>query len=386
MSKKIIICCDGTGNEIQGNQSNVLKLFHLLDKRGDQVCYYDPGVGTISDSSAWSKFKSKARGVFGLMTGAGLDANVLDAYKFLMRNYEWGDKIYLFGFSRGAYTVRVLAGFIKMIGILKGDYENLATYALAYYKRSGEKNDARIAYRFNQIIPVTRATIEFMGCWDTVGSVIIPRFDRFYAPFSLENPPHVNENSAVKVFRHALAIDERRRMFRVARWQEPQKYKLNPFLRDDSDKIVDQDIKQVWFSGVHSDVGGGYPEDESGAAKIALKWMVDEAIAHGLKFKMRSYSLMVEGKNSKRYPDRYSAPDPNADLHDSMNFAWRLLEIIPKWSGLKDWPKRISILGLYIPWSEPRFIEPGATIDPSVRERKKYTKDGADYDPVNVPK
>ncbi len=110
MPKSIIICCDGTGNEIKENESNVLKFYRLLLKNKKQVVFYDPGVGTISNSGAWSTFKSKSKGVLGLVTGFGLDKNVLDAYRFLIRNYEDGDDIYLFGFSRGAYTVRVLAG------------------------------------------------------------------------------------------------------------------------------------------------------------------------------------------------------------------------------------------------------------------------------------
>ena len=118
MPRRIVICCDGTGNEIKQNESNVLKFYRVLKESDDQIGFYDPGVGTISNSGAWARWKNKAKGVFGLATGYGLDGNVLDAYRFLLRHYEDGDQIYLLGFSRGAHTVRVLAGFINMVGLL----------------------------------------------------------------------------------------------------------------------------------------------------------------------------------------------------------------------------------------------------------------------------
>ncbi len=132
-------------------------------------------------------------------------------------------------------------------------------------------------------------TIRFMGCWDTVSSVIVPRPDRWYIP-SLEKLPYTITNPCVQAFRHAMAIDERRRMFRLLPWQENQKFKTNPFVKDTA--AADQDIKQLWFSGVHSDIGGGYPEKESGAAKLSLKWMVEEAEAHGIVFKKKMVSRL----------------------------------------------------------------------------------------------
>lgn len=382
MTKNIIVCCDGTGNEIKENQSNVLKFFRVLKKDDKQVAFYDPGVGTISDSGAWARFKNKAKGVFGLATGFGLDANVLDAYRFLLRNYQPEDNIYLFGFSRGAYTARVLAGFINMVGLLEPEQDNLSGYALSAYKQASEKDDLSIAWRFQEVMGTRRVTIKFMGCWDTVGSVIVPRPDRFYIP-SLQTLPYIQRNSCVKVFRHAIAIDERRRMFRLSRWDEPQLFKTNPFVKDED--AIPQDIKQVWFSGVHSDIGGGYPENESGAAKIALKWMVEEAATHGLEFKKRMVNRLVFGKNPKNSTRNYVNPDPQADLHDSMNPAWQILEWLPKSTKLRDWDERKSFLGFYIPRSEPRSVPEGADIDSSVRQREKYyTDDGEDYNPENL--
>ena len=118
--RNIIICCDGTGNEISENISNVLKLYRCLRKtektQPRQLVFYDPGVGTLERPDPWHKLKQDFNAILGLATGYGLDDNVLAAYAFLVHNYQAGDQIYLFGFSRGAYTVRVLAGLIHKIG------------------------------------------------------------------------------------------------------------------------------------------------------------------------------------------------------------------------------------------------------------------------------
>ena len=121
MGKNIVICCDGTGNQVEGNLSNVLKLFRIARKNADQRVYYNPGIGTIGTDDAWTRLKDNSKGVFELATGAGLDGDILDAYTFLAEQYHDGDSVFLFGFSRGAYTVRALAGFINMVGLLPPD-------------------------------------------------------------------------------------------------------------------------------------------------------------------------------------------------------------------------------------------------------------------------
>jgi uncharacterized protein (DUF2235 family) len=382
MPKNIVICCDGTGNEIKENQSNVLKFYRILKKDDAQVCFYDPGVGTISDSGAWSAFKNKAKGVFGLATGWGLDANVLDAYRFLARNYHDGDNVYLFGFSRGAYTIRVLAGFINLVGLLEPEQEHLSSYALTAYKQASTSDDFKIAWRVQEVLETRRITIRFMGCWDTVGSVIIPRPDRFYLP-SLESLPYTLQNPCVQVFRHAIAIDERRRMFRLSKWEEPQKFKTNPFVKDED--AEEQDVKQVWFAGVHSDIGGGYPESESGAAKFPLNWMVDEARQHGLVYREQLVKRLVRGENPSNSTRNYVSPDPKAALHDSMGWAWSVLEWLPKSAKRRVWPARPTVLGWYLPRAEPRLIPDGAEIDPSVWARRELSGPNAPYDPENLP-
>jgi uncharacterized protein (DUF2235 family) len=379
LGKSIIICCDGTGNEIKENQSNVLKFYRILQKDAKQVAFYDTGIGTISNSGAWSTLKTKAKGVFGLMTGFGLDRNVIDAYRFLVENYKAGDQVYLFGFSRGAHTVRVLAGLVHLVGVLKPHQVHLINYALTAYKQASLKDDFSIAWRVQEVLETPRVTIRFMGCWDTVASVIVPRRDRFYIP-SLEELPFVRENPSVQVFRHALAVDEKRRMFRASEWAEPQLFKSNPFVKDE--QADPQDIKQVWFSGVHSDIGGGYPETESGAAKLPLKWMMEEAAEHGLVFRKRLPKHLVLGQNPKNSTRNYVAPSSTAQLHDSMTTGWKPLEWIPKSDQFKDWIKRTSRFGFYLPRSEPRTIPDSGVVHPSVHERAKLDET---YSPENLP-
>ena len=378
MTKNIVICCDGTGNEVDANLSNVLKLYRILRKNQDQIVFYDPGIGTISSSDPWSRLKANALGVWGLMTGWGLDGNLLEAYRFLVDNYVDGDRVFLLGFSRGAYTIRVLAGFLRLVGLLDRTQTNLCEYALTAYKRAAEKGDFEIAWRFERIASTGRVPIRFIGVWDTVSSMIVPRPDRLYLP-SLQELPYTKTNSYVEVFRQAMAIDERRRMFRINHWAEPQNYKPNPF---DPAEPAPQDTKQVWFSGVHSDIGGGYPETESGAAKFPLQWMVDEAEASGLLINRQMYNHLVLGKPRKGGSRQYVAPASTAELHDSMTWGWRLLEEFPKRAVRREWMKRKSLFGWYFPHSEPRPIADGAHIHYSVFER--YASD-PNYRPVNLP-
>ena len=148
-AKNLVICCDGTGNEISENISNVLKLYRCLRKTEKtsprQMVFYDPGVGTVTEPTTWHRLKSNINLVLGLATGYGLDDNVLSAYGFLVEHYAPGDRIYLFGFSRGAYTVRVLAGLIHKIGLIRPEQANLAGSGLIAYKQysgKGRGNDA----------------------------------------------------------------------------------------------------------------------------------------------------------------------------------------------------------------------------------------------------
>jgi len=394
MPKNIVICCDGTGNEINTNLSNVLKLFRVLEKDEGQRVYYHPGVGTIGLQSTWGRFKQNVRGVLGLATGSGLDEDTLGAYRFLCQTYESGDKVWLFGFSRGAYTVRVLAALIHVIGLLPPDQIDLMGYALTVYKKASEishgsdgnsGNFLNDAWQFRRVAGGYLIPIEFVGVWDTVASVIVPRQDKFL--FDLQTLVYTRTNSSVKKFRQAMSIDERRRMFRLNRWIDPQKYRPDPF---DAATAVDQDIRQVWFAGVHCDVGGGYPEAESGLSKYPLLWMIAQAKAAGLRIDDSMVNHLGWGYPRPHSDHVYVPPSPTAELHVSLTGAWWILEFLPKREKWKEWPERKCFLGWYIPDAEPRPI-PGAPLTPvpeipiihrSVLDRMAQVPS---YRPINLP-
>lgn len=374
--RNLVILLDGTGNELGRNLSNVLKLYRIAEKNAGQLCYYNPGVGTISRASAWSRFSQKARAILGLMTGYGLDENVLGAYKFLVENWREGDCVYMFGFSRGAWTVRVLAGFIHLIGLLKPEQANMCDSALGTYKRAASENDLPLAWHFRRVIGARQMPIHFVGVWDSVASVIVPRSDRFWLP-SLETLPYTKNNPSVGTFRHALALDERRRMFRVAPWDAAQTFKPNPF---NAGSHKPQDIEQVWFPGVHSDIGGGYAEEESALSKIPLIWMVEQAKAAGLHINTAMFNHLAHGKPRKGSEHVYVAPDPAGMMHKSLSGAWWLLEGIPKPVKFREWRRR-SLLGVYLPQGEPRLVEPGTRLHPSVADRELLLPG---YRPINA--
>ena len=400
MPRNIVICCDGTGNEIESRLSNVLKLFRVLEKNDRQLVYYSPGVGTVADYEPWQLLKSQVREFLGLATGYGLDDNVLDAYKYLCTHFQEGDSIWLFGFSRGAYTVRVLAAFIYVMGLLKTSQLNLSAYAFTAYKKASRDShrekrvgdedalraaasDAEVAtglpaaWEFRRVAGGRPVTIRFIGVWDTVASVIVPRPDRLL--LDMERLRFTRTNPGVEIFRQAIAIDERRRMFRLDTWSEPQTFKSNPF--NDKNWRA-QDIKQVWFAGVHADIGGGYSECESGLSKYPLLWMINQAKAAGLKTSTAMVNYLVLGKPRKDSDRVYTKADPGAKLHKSLKGFWWLLEIFPKRAKWREWLRRPQFLGLYLPLGEPRPIPDGALIHGSVFERIAARPD---YRPVNLP-
>ena len=230
-SRNLVILLDGTGNELGRNLSNVLKLYRIAEKGERQLCFYNPGVGTISRINPWRRFQQKVNGILGLATGYGLDETVLSAYRFLVENWREGDRVFLFGFSRGAWSARVLAGLLHLIGLVRPEQLNMCDSALGTYKQAANEDDLPLAWHFSRVIGARYPAIRFLGVWDTVGSVLVPRPDRFSVP-SLETLPYTETNPSVEIFRHAMALDERRRMFRLARWNEPQSFLRNRFKPD----------------------------------------------------------------------------------------------------------------------------------------------------------
>lgn len=386
MPKNIVICCDGTGNEVNSELSNVLKLYQIINKNDSQKVYYNPGIGTNGKYIRWSLIKQKISSWFKLATGYGLDKDILNAYIFLCTHYNSGDKIWLFGFSRGAYTVRVLAALINVVGLLKKDQINLSEYALAAYKRASRdfasedtqpRSALSNAWYFSKVAGARQQIqIEFLGVWDTVSSVLIPKLS--FQLLDFEKLLYTQQNIIVKHFRHAIAIDERRRMFQLHKWTEPQKFRVKPF-RPETD--INQDIKQVWFAGVHADIGGGYSEAESSLSKYPLEWMIKEAESLGLLIIRQNFNQIVYGKARKGSKFKYVAPNANAEMHNSLTFWWKILEWFPKSSSKIERKNRNPSFPWYLPLGKSRIIPEDALIHKSVQTRIEQSG----YDPKNLP-
>jgi uncharacterized protein (DUF2235 family) len=265
MSKRLVVCCDGTWNSHDGGHAtNVLALRDLVLPEGPdgvrQAVYYDPGVGTVG---GW------LRRAFDGATGRGLSENIRQAYLALVDNYEPGDSIFLFGFSRGAYTVRSLGGLIRKCGVLRPERRGLVPSAYGFYRERGADNhpDSERARRFRAEHAVAdRTPILFMGVWDTVGSLGNPLIRHGFVGRMLR----FHDCKLSSLVRHAcqaLAIDEHRRHFRPALWEQQA-------------HATDQVMEQAWFIGAHSDVGGGYPDGR--LSRLALRWIALKAAAQGL--------------------------------------------------------------------------------------------------------
>ncbi|KRO80137.1 MAG: hypothetical protein ABR85_05610, partial [OM182 bacterium BACL3 MAG-120619-bin3] len=249
--KRLIICADGTwGSPETKHPSNVVRLTRAIATDGfssgtsngqakeeqieqiEQIVYYDWGIGTDADKH------------LAAITGAGIDKNIQDCYRFLVHNFAVGDELFFFGFSRGAYTVRSLAGLVRNAGILKSNKAERIPEAYAMYRRRGRaaSPDSLAAEDFrHQHCHADRTPLAFIGVWETVGTLGIP------TPFwgSLNKRSFLFHDTAlsssVKTARHALALDERRSDFAPCLWQPK----------------TGVDLKQSWFVGSHSDVGGG---------------------------------------------------------------------------------------------------------------------------------
>lgn len=316
--KNIVLCLDGTSNQFALNRTNVVKLFSLLDQDpARQAVYYKPGVGTMPPPGALTWLTQKLTLLLGLAFGYGLKADIRDAYVFLMNSYEPGDRVYIFGFSRGAYTARAVASLLRMYGLIAKGNEPLVPYAIrlliaAGKDKAGGGESFQTAGAFRATYSSVDCAPHFVGVWDTVSSVgwVVD------AALSL---PFTAENDAIVIGRHAIAIDERRTFFRTNLWRG----------RGDAPPAGPRDLKQVWFAGVHCDVGGGFPEARSGLSAIALAWMLREAEAAG---------LLVDPARRARFAPLYAQPDPDAPLNRSLTWLWWLVEWVPKkhW----DWTRR----------------------------------------------
>jgi uncharacterized protein (DUF2235 family) len=331
VTKNIVICCDGTWNtaDQQANgtacPTNVIKIARsVLPVRADgtpQIVFYLQGVGTQRGLDR----------LFGGAFGIGLSRNIQEAYRFIVHNLEEGDRLYVFGFSRGAYTARSLCGLIRKAGILKKQESERVPEAYDLYRRPDVHPKDPPAVRFREQY-AREIAIDFLGVWDTVGALGIPGRLRRLAARRHEFHDVLLSRVVRNAF-HALAIDEHRAPFQPALWDDKRR--------------PGQRVEQVWFAGAHSNVGGGYPE--AGLADEAFTWMVQRAMECGLAF-------------DTSYLEHRVRPNVMATLRDSRTWPYRLRG------------PRYRPLGLAAPGNE--WLHPSAL--------HRYQTPAAEYRPRNL--
>ena len=288
MSRNLVVCLDGTGAQLRAKgNTNVLLLYKLLDHSDPtkQIAYYDPGVGTFASAGAWTPLARSISRVGGLAFGFGLRQTLGEAYTWLMRNWAPGVQIFIFGFSRGAYTARALVGILRTIGVMRPGSENLVPYVIATYARRG--GEARIDWDgvhltsevFAQHVDgKSTVPVKYLGIWDTVKAAGLLRWEIRW-PYTRQLP------NAMRI-RHAVSINEKRA----------------PFKESLVDARTDGSLEEVWFAGVHSDVGGTFVDKPPAGqatrpgkrtpdprlSTIALKWIIEGGIAQGLRVRSRA--------------------------------------------------------------------------------------------------
>ena len=423
MSKNIVLLSDGTGNSSSKLfKTNVWRLFQALDLTDParQVAFYDDGVGT-SSFKWWAAFT----GVFGI----GLKRNVIAIYCFCCRNFKEGDEIFGFGFSRGSFTIRVVAGLIASIGLAPYDYDEEALYARAivayreYRRRGTAKTAARIHLnilrairdffsqrlmgkpRFEDVAFIDVKKIHFLGLWDTVDAYggpideIVRAIDYWYWPLSF---PDRFLNWKIQRACHALSLEDERDAFKPVLWDEryvkAEHGRLVPMERDwappaTATAAIDRErMSQVWFVGVHADVGGGYPQD--GLAHYTLDWMIARARIYGLALLAVQTDLLASlaDRFDKRNESRrgFAAyyrykPRKLADIYSlppyklSLRQDWRHIRQLfsgqpdPEQEVKHDLAKGVSLLE-----------RPDPKIHDAVFERIDVCNDG--YAPIVVPR
>jgi uncharacterized protein (DUF2235 family) len=333
MGRKIILLSDGTGNSsAKVWRTNVWRTFEALDLSGnDQVALYDDGVGT-------SSFKPMA--ILGGAFGLGLRRNVIALYKFACRNYrDTDDELFGFGFSRGAFTIRIVMGLIDSQGLVKADSEaelhSLASAAYRAYRRDRYHNlkfEAPYQWIRNKFGPHyppaevrKNVKIRFVGVWDTVAAYGMPVYEmtrgihQYLWPIEL---PNNHLSASIVRACQALALDEERTTFHPQLWDETGGTGIHADAGEPDPTgprfIKDERISQVWFAGVHTNVGGGYPDDS--LAYIPFVWMITEAKRCGLKFKSDYANLPADADVMRADPDTFknavSKRDKDGRLYD----------------------------------------------------------------------
>ncbi|KAI6024558.1 hypothetical protein EDC04DRAFT_242602 [Pisolithus marmoratus] len=343
-SRTLVLCFDGTGDQFDGDNSNIVQFFSMLkkDDSTQQMVYYQAGIGTYTIPQIATPMYANLSKTIDMMVGMNLNAHVMSGYEFLMQNYEGGDKICLFGFSRGAYTARALAGMLHKVGLLPRCNHQQVPFAYKMYTKDDKEGwDQSTAFKKAFSIDVD---IEFVGVWDTVNSVgIIPR-----------RLPFTKGNNKIRYFRHALALDEHRTRFMpnfqnrssaadnklgVQKGEMPRSGKKKPptahlphdklpqeknssnehhpetslqaMERHYSQSISKTDAEEVWFAGCHCDVGGGSVKNGTrhSLARISLRWMIREIFKAGVDILFhRSMFQQIGMDPSTLYPEVIPRP------------------------------------------------------------------------------
>lgn len=364
----LVLCFDGTGNQFGPQNTSIVRLTQALDREsGRQRVYYDPGIGTLPEPGLATWIGQRLSDVMELAFAFGLTRKVVAAYTFLMETWRPGDKVFLFGFSRGAYTARVLAAMLHGCGLLPKGNHHLVPYVMRLFaavrgrERHADQSAAKSRTNYWRLLDEfrwsfarqdvsedrsNRFPIWFLGAWDTVSSV-----GWVWDPASY---PYTAENPGIKAARHAISIDERRCFFR----QNVMK------------AAEGQDLQERWFPGVHSDVGGGYTEEEGGLWRAPFAWIVSEARGNG---------LLVTQARLDRVLTRHAVPaEPWAEpAHESLHGAWWLAELFPKWR----WSQRTRTRRLGTGLGRHRFIDDGSVFDEAALRRIRSGR----YAPPNVP-
>ncbi len=293
--KRLIVCMDGTWNRPDQRDRGKRKptnvvlisraILPLAPDGQHQVIYYDEGVGTH-----WGLDR-----VTGGAFGQGISKNIRDAYRFLVNNYSAGEELFFFGFSRGAFTVRSLAGFIRKCGLLPKDHAFFIEDAYQLYHRADVEPDSPVAAKFIEDHHSRIVRIKFAGVWDTVGSLGIPVGIFRILTRHLYQFHDVTLSRYIENAYQALAIDEKRKHYSPCLWE--------------AQNIPGQKLEQVWFAGVHTNIGGGY--QDGGLSNVALHWMKNRAEEHGLAFDQEFLS--------------HWHPNPMGELRDSMTLLFRFL-------------------------------------------------------------
>jgi uncharacterized protein (DUF2235 family) len=374
MPRNLVVCCDGTANKFGAENTNVVRIIEVLKADDpDQLVFYDPGVGTLPGDM----LRDKIRTAIDLAFATSLSQNVTEAYSWLMHNWREGDRIFVFGFSRGAYTARVVAALLHHIGLLPPHSEQLIPYALRLL-RSARKDDSslEVGNHFRRTFarpsgdPERRVKTHFAGVWDTVSAV-----GWIWDPVKYR---YTATNPSVSVVRHAMAIDEHRAFFTQNRMSKAessaQKYETaganaasEPpgwVVRNTST----QDWKQLWFAGVHSDVGGGYPDTE--LWRCAFDWMVGEA---------RNAGLLIDEVRLARVAPPLTQPAWTEGQHESLRKWWVAAEFFPKlhWNAKKRGNE------MRFNFSRRRRLQDGELLHSSALERIRHK---AGYAPPNLSK